>query len=332
MFAALLFSTAIFTVAELWVSRGWSGIEVSDGSARKNKLPDFDTLWDHDHPGASERRFRELLPVALDSRDFPYLTQLLTQIARAEGLQRKFQDAHETLDRVEKALLKAEADDKTRVRYLLERGRVFNSSGKRDEARPLFLQALDLAVKTKDDFNAVDAAHMMAIVEPTEKQLQWNLKALDLAENSTDEKARKWKGSLYNNIGWTYFEQRQFEEALLMFEKAREFQEQQGDPNKIMIAKWCVAKTLRMMDHTEEALEMQRDLYEQYQAAGRRSGYVYEEIAECLTVMGQEQEAQAWFAAAYEELSKDPRLADEQDRLDRLKELGKVGRPETPGS
>ena len=302
---------------------------VADGKAGKTKLPDFDSLWDYDHPDASERKFRELLPSALDSRDFPYLTQLLTQIARAEGLQRKFQDAHETLDRVEKGLDKT--DDKTRVRYLLERGRVFNSSGKRDEARPLFSQALDLAVKTKDNFNAVDAAHMIAIAEPTEKQLQWNLKALDLAENSADEKARKWKGSLYNNIGWTYFEQEQYEESLLMFEKAQEFQEQQGDPTKIMIAKWCVAKTLRMMDHTEEALEMQRDLYEQYQAAGRRSGYVYEEIAECLTVMGQEQEAQGWFAAAYEELSKDPRLADEQDRLNRLKELGKVSRPETPG-
>ena len=302
---------------------------VADGKAGKTKLPDFDSLWDYDHPDASERKFRELLPSALDSRDFPYLTQLLTQIARAEGLQRKFQDAHETLDRVEKGLDKT--DDKTRVRYLLERGRVFNSSGKRDEARPLFLEALDLAVKSKEDFYAVDAAHMIAIAEPTEKQLQWNLKALDLAEKSADEKARKWKGSLYNNIGWTYFEQEQYEESLLMFEKAREFQEQQGDPTKIMIAKWCVAKTLRMMDHTEEALEMQRDLYEQYQAAGRRSGYVYEEIAECLTVMGQEQEAQGWFAAAYEELSKDPRLADEQDRLNRLKELGKVSRPETPG-
>src|SRR5216683_2029714 len=326
-----MFSTAIFTVAEPWGITGWLGMEVSDGSARKNKLPDFDSLWDYDHPDASERRFRELLPLALDSRDFPYLTQLLTQIARAEGLQRKFQDAHKTLDRVEKALLKADADDKTKVRYLLERGRVFNSSGKRDDARPLFSQALDLAVNSKDDFNAVDAAHMIAIVEPTEKQLQWNLKALDLAENSTEEKARKWKGSLYNNIGWTYFEQKQYEESLLMFEKALEFQERQADPTKIMIAKWCVAKTLRKMDHTEEALEMQRDLYEQYQATGRRSGYVYEEIAECLTIMGQEQEAQGWFAAAYEELSKDPRLADEQDRLNRLKELGKVGTSETRG-
>jgi hypothetical protein len=117
-----------------------------------------------------------------------------------------------------------------------------------------------------------------------------------------------------------------------MFERALEFQQQQGDPNKIMIAKWCVAKTLRMMDHTEEALEMQRSLFEQYQAAGKKSGYVYEEIAECMRAVGQEQEAQGWFAAAYEELSKDPRLANEQDRLNRLKELGKVGGPETPGS
>ena len=305
-------------------------VEAAAGSVRKPKLPDFDSLWDYDHPGATEKRFRDLLPVALDSRDLPYLTQLLTQIARAEGLQRKFEAAHKTLDRVQKGLEKT--DDRTRIRYLLERGRVFNSSAKKDDARPLFLEALDLAVKSKEDFYAVDAAHMMAIVEPTEKQLVWNLKALDLAENSADEKARKWKGSLYNNIGWTYFEQRQFEESLLMFEKALEFQQQQGDPNKILIARWCVGKTLRMMDHTEEALEMQRDLYEQYQAAGKRSGYVYEEIAECLTVMGEEHEAQGWFAAAYEELSKDARLATEQDRLSRLKELGRVGGHEASGS
>ncbi len=296
----------------------------------KSKLPDFDSLWDYDHPGVTERRFRELLPAALDSRDIAYLTQLLTQIARAEGLQRKFQDAHETLDRVEKAL--AKTDDKTRVRYLLERGRVFNSSGNSEVARPLFLDALELAISSKDDFNAVDAAHMMAIVEPTEKKLEWNLKALDLAENSGEEKARKWTGSLYNNIGWTYFEQRQYEESLVMFEKALEAREQQGDQTTIMIAKWCVAKVLRMMDHTEEALEMQRELFQRYEAAGKKSGYVYEEIAECMLVTGQDQEAQGWFAAAYEELSKDPRLANEQDRLNRLKELGRVGRSETPRS
>jgi len=164
----------------------------------------------------------------------------------------------------------------------------------------------------------------MAVVEPSEKQLQWNLKALALAEDSQDERARNWKGSLYNNIGWTYFDQEHYEEALAMFEKALKFREEQGDPATIRIAKWCIAKALRMMDHTEEALEMQKELLQEYEAAGQRSGYVFEEIAECMLVLDQEQEAQPWFAAAYQELSRDPWVAGEQDRLNRLKELGKV--------
>ena len=297
-------------------------MEEGDERKRRGRSPDLDRLWDYDHPDASERKFRDLLPAAVDSGDLSYIAQLLTQIARAEGLQRRFEDAHKTLDRVEKALPKA--DDKAKIRYLLERGRVFNSSGNTDDARPLFLQAYDLALKSKEDPYAVDAAHMMAIVEPTEKQLQWNLKALALAEDSQDERARNWKGSLYNNIGWTYFDQRQYEDALAMFEKALEFREEQGDPTSIRIAKWGVAKALRMMDHTEEALEMQEELLQEYEAAGQTSGDVYEEIAECLIVMDREQEAQEWFAAAYRELSKDPWVATEYDRLNRLKELGKV--------
>lgn len=300
-------------------------MDEADKSKSRGGKPDFDSLWDYDHPDVSERKFRELLPAAVDSEDISYLAQLLTQIARAEGLQRKFEAAHKTLERVEKAL--PQADDTAKVRYLLERGRVFNSSGKSDDARPLFLQALDLAVKSKEDTYAVDAAHMMAIVEPSEKQLQWNLKALALAEDSQDERARKWKGSLYNNIGWTYFDQEQYEEALAMFERALKFREEQGDPANIRIAKWCVAKTLRMMDHTEEALEMQKELLQEYEATGQRSGYVYEEIAECMLVMDQEQEAQPWFAAAYQELSRDPWVANEQERLNRLRELGKVTKP-----
>ncbi len=91
---------------------------------RTGKLPEFDKLWDYAHPDISEQRFRELLPRALDSLDLSYLAQLLTQIARAEGLQRKFEDAHKTLDRVDKALPKT--DGRTLIRYLLERGRVYS--------------------------------------------------------------------------------------------------------------------------------------------------------------------------------------------------------------
>jgi tetratricopeptide (TPR) repeat protein len=298
-------------------------MEESQKAKGTGKPPDFDKLWDYSHPDVSERRFRDLLPAALDSLDISYLSQLLTQIARAEGLQRKFQNAHQTLDRVDKALPKT--DGRTLIRYLLERGRVYNSSGNVEDAKRLFLQVFDLAVKSKEEFYAVDAAHMVAIVESPDNQLEWNLRALELAENSTDERARNWKGSLYNNLGWTYFDQGDYQEALFMFEKALDFRTQQGDAGNIGVARWCIAKTLRMMGHTEEALDMQQRLFEEYQSAGKRSGFVYEEIAECMLVLGREMEAEGWFAAAYTELSKDPTVANDRDRLVRMKTLGKVG-------
>jgi len=68
--------------------------------AEKAKLPDFDSLWDYDHPGATERSSANF-SAALDSLDLPYLSQLLTQIAE-RGPTTKVQEAHKTLDRVQK--------------------------------------------------------------------------------------------------------------------------------------------------------------------------------------------------------------------------------------
>ena len=101
--------------------------------AAERDLPDFDRLWNYNDPPETEQRFRELLPPARASGNTSYLVELLTQIARTEALQRRFDDAHRTHDEAE-ALL-PEAGDRARIRHLLERGRVFNSSKRRDEAR-----------------------------------------------------------------------------------------------------------------------------------------------------------------------------------------------------
>src|SRR6476620_5451009 len=118
------------------------------------ELPDFDTLWDYDKPAETEQQFRALLPLAEQSDDRSYHIQLLTQIARAEGLQRKFAEAHATLDsaqaRLSTDLIQAQ------VRYLLERGRVFNSSGQAERAKPIFLEAWELARAQQEDFYAID--------------------------------------------------------------------------------------------------------------------------------------------------------------------------------
>jgi hypothetical protein len=60
-------------------------------------------------------------------------------------------------------------------------------------------------------------------------------------------------------------------------------------------------------------------------------GYVQEELGECLLSLGREAEAKAHFAAAYGNLSRDEWLKrDEPDRLERLRRLGGVERPEAP--
>jgi tetratricopeptide (TPR) repeat protein len=284
-------------------------------------LPDFDKLWDYNNPGASEMKFRGLLPRAKESGDISYYTQLLTQIARTQGLQRKFRDAHKTLDTVEGML----TDELivARVRYLLERGRTFNSSGYKDKAKPLFLQAYKTAAVNHLDFYAIDAIHMLQIVEPPEKQLEWAEKALGMAEASTDERAKKWLGALYNNTGWTYFDLEQYDAALKLFEKSLKWREEQSDEHGMIIAKWTIARTYRETGKVEEALVMQKDVETTIQKKGLEpDGYVFEEIGECLLLLNKKDEAQPYFKKAYDILSKDEWIkANEPEHLKRLKEL-----------
>jgi hypothetical protein len=42
---------------------------------------------------------------------------------------------------------------------------------------------------------------MLGIVEAPEQQLAWSLRALELADTTSDQRSKKWLGSLYNNIG-----------------------------------------------------------------------------------------------------------------------------------
>jgi tetratricopeptide (TPR) repeat protein len=287
---------------------------------------DFDTLWDYEHPDQTEIAFRKLLPQAEHSSDRSYYLQLLTQIARTQGLQRKFAEAHQTLDGV-KEELSTELVTPT-IRYLLERGRVFNSSGQPGEAQTLFQQAWELASRhTEEAFFAVDAAHMLAIAAGTfEEKIEWNITALHAAEISTDERARAWCGSLYNNLGWTYHEQEGYERALEYFEKALQWQQEYGAAREVRIARWCIGRTLRSLGRVPEALALQRELLAEWERSGEeQDGYVYEEIAECLLVLERTAESRPYFAQAYRSLSQDSWLvAQEKERLQRLKQLSEV--------
>lgn len=279
-------------------------------------VPDLDALWDYDHPAESERRFREFLRAAPDDG---LRAETLTQIARAQGLQRQFEAAHATLDQVE--LMPIDDRPRVRVRYLLERGRVFNSSRQPDRAVPLFGQACDRALAAQQTALAVDALHMLAIAD-SNQALAWNLKALALTGASGDPQARRWLASLDNNLGWTYFDRGDYSTALAYFEKALAERAARGEETEIRIARWCIAKTLRRLDRADEALQVQLELLAQINRAGETDGYVDEEIAECLFQLNRPEEARPYFGSAYQKLSQDVWLVEnEPARVERLKDL-----------
>jgi len=291
-----------------------------------NPLPNFDAMWDYQHPDSTEIVFTEILKGLTDSAessyDIVYHTELLTQIARTQGLQRKFIQAHATLDSVKSML-----NDNMKIafmRYLLERGRVFNSSGEKEVSIPIFLKAFEFGSENNLDIYTIDAAHMMGIVEPPEKQLEWNLKALKIAEETADTNCKGWLAPLYNNIGWTFHDLTEYDQALIYFQKGYERRMEIGDERGTRIAKWTVGRCLRSLGQIDEALKLLKEIQTELEEKDLpKDGYVFEELAELYSLKGNKKLAKINFKLAYEELSKDAWIsANQPERISRLKELG----------
>ncbi|MFT3663556.1 TraB/GumN family protein [Piscinibacter sp.] len=241
--------------------------------------PDIESLWDFDDPAASEERFRAALArePTLDAE-----LALRTQVARTMSLRRRFDEAQRLLDGVDAELAGAGAEP--RVRTLLERGRNWRSAGEPARARPLFLQAEQLARTARLEFLHVDALHMVALVQPDpEQQLEWTTRALDAARAAQDARTRRWEGSLLNNLGWVLHDAGRHDEALARFHAALAARERDGaPPTRVRKARWAVARELRALGRHDEALALLRALEAELAAAGASDPFVPEEIAENL--------------------------------------------------
>jgi ketosteroid isomerase-like protein len=302
------------------VVAGWvlAGLTAVTAASAASPSVDVDALWDFGDPAVSEQRFRAAAAAAASGDD---RLELLTQLARTHSLRRRFDDAHRVLDELAPQL--AAAGAAPRVRAGLERGRTFNSAGDPDRARPLFEQAFELAQAAGLDALAVDAAHMVAITHRGgDEAMQWNRRALALAQGSADPAARRWAASLLNNLGWDLHERGHAADALPLFEQALAERLARGAPGPVRIARWAVARCLRSLGRVDEALAIQRALADELRAAGEVDGYVDEELGENLLALGRADEARPHFAHAAERLGADAAFArDEPARLDRLRRL-----------
>lgn len=199
--------------------------KLKDNIANKinDALPVIDSLWNYSNPQDTQLKFFKIQELATKQGNKPYIAELKTQIARTYSLQRQFEEAHQILDTLSDEFNfenENEAKSKNyygltedkfqiiKIRYLLEKGRTLNSSGSPQVALPLFYTAYKLSEEIKQDYYSVDALHMLGIADTPEKQLEWNLLAMKIAEGSTNRRAKNWLGALYNNNGWSYHRDR----------------------------------------------------------------------------------------------------------------------------
>lgn len=277
-------------------------------------MKDWFELWDFSDPAATEAAFRSLEPDYADLGS-DKLAELRTQIARTHSLRRQFEEAHAILDGVANT---PSLEPRTRIYLHLERGRTYNSAGDLEEARSEFVLAGELAQERGMDDLAIDALHMLGIVDRGETSLKWNRQAIALAESSSDSRARRWLASLFNNLGWSLHDLGRYVEALDAFERAVPVRIERGEPEPLRVARWAVARSKRSLGRFEEALSEQLSLSQD----GPMDGYVQEEIAENLASLGRHREAANHFGEAHRLLSEDAWLTQQEpERLGRLKEL-----------
>ena len=225
-------------------------------------------LWDFDDPTGSERRFRE-------AAVGPDRAVMLTQAARALGLQQEYDAGHALLDEVAALPL----DDEARVRVLLERGRLLRSAGDAAGARPAFDEAADLADVAGLEALHLDALHMQALVAEPAEAAELLERGLALAAVADDVRARNWDASLLNNLGMVRADAQDLDGAAEAFAAALAARERIGVPTDVRVARWMVAWVLRLQGRTDDALAIQRDLKAELDAAGASDPYVEEELA-----------------------------------------------------
>jgi tetratricopeptide (TPR) repeat protein len=292
-------------------------------------LENFDDVWSLGYPEKVETKLSEFLPQAQALQNKSIYLQILSQIALAQAMQKKFDEAHKTLDKAESML--TPEYDLAKARILLERGRAFQQAGSISQAQDYFERSYALSIKNKFDSHAINAAHMIAIVaNKNEDKINWNQRAIDLALRTQDIKARAWLGSIHNNLGQNYLSEKEFNKALISFEKALEYRIEEAYAPNIRVAKWAIARALRSLNHLDEALAIQQELLNEYEAISKSENYevpveifklvrglVFEEIAELYQAKAKE-----FARSAYDDLAHDPMfLETEPKRIERLNQM-----------
>ena len=273
-------------------------------------------LWNFDDLDATERRFHEQLELEESAAG---RAEVMTQLARVAGLRGDFEEGDRLLD---EALTHGRESAVAQAYIDLERGRLRRSSGDPAAALPLFESAFAEALRAKQQFVAVDAAHMAALAAADrEGFLAWTQRGIVLAEEH--EGASYWLGPLLNNLGWEYYEAADYALALDAFERALRARERDAaNASAVEIARYAVGKTLRALGRAQEAIPLLEQAVDWAEGEESPDGWFQEELAEEYAAVGRLEDAREHARRAISLLeTQDPSFADAAPRRARLASL-----------
>jgi tetratricopeptide (TPR) repeat protein len=251
-------------------------------------LNTWHALWDYSQPAESEQRFVAALqniPPDMPAEALRELQLILqTQLARTHSLRRQFEQAHALLDAIAPQV--AQASTLAKMHHAIERGRTFNSSGKKPQAQALFEQAWSMgkpaapgaAVPFGQEELAIDALHMIAIAQRGEQALKTNQEALGYVRAAREDRSKRWEGPLLNNMGNELKTLGRLDEALRAFQDAVAPYERRGNPAQTRVVHWHIAHIHRLQGRTDAALAIQQRLAKEAAADGKPDEYVHEEL------------------------------------------------------
>ncbi len=272
------------------VDRAPAGVTVTDPEHNAQTLLEkADTTFQGRDYAAAFEEYRQAADLAREEFNRSVEVEALAQMARMKLILGEAEEAHRWLEQAASRV--DESDPMGYSRYLGVKGRFEWKAGDLKAARETFEKMYTFCDVNALWGRAVDAAHMIGIVSETpEEQIEWGQRGIEAAEAADVE---SWLGPLYNNLAITYYEQKQFDSALVNFVKAREYHWRHSDEIGKLFADYHVGMTYRHLGDFEEAGQWLRPVLAWAERLGHHGaiGQACEELGEIAHAQGDRGEA-----------------------------------------
>jgi tetratricopeptide (TPR) repeat protein len=222
-------------------------------------------------------------------------TEALSMIARTYLILEDKETGHEWLEMAQKIATPDEPLGWSR--FLGVKGRFLWQDDKLDEATAMFKEMYEYCAQHKLHDRAIDAAHMVAITGNHELQVEWGLKGIKEAEAGN---VTGWLGPLWNNLGATYEEMKEYEKSLEAYLKAHEYHHKYSDELSAVISDWAVGHAYVNVENYDEAEKWLTPVLAKFEEMenGEFIGFTCKELGEVAFARGDTDTAHKHFVRA----------------------------------